>query len=174
MKAIRSITPGVGAYEPNTVFGKEGKKNVFGIKTEEINSSKYNPGVGSYNIAEKNKAKPKTTKIMDGKRKEAFEPKDPDLPGPGLYAPEKFTNTKQPKWTLGGNTLSSSMHGKLEKVNRGKPAVGQYDVDKAKKDGHKYTILGKKDINYDNKIPGPGSYRGEVDDKVKDAAPRWK
>ena len=34
--------------------------------------------------------------------------------------------------------------------------------------------MGKKDINYDNKIPGPGAYRGEAEEKVKDSAPSWR
>lgn len=35
-------------------------------------------------------------------------------------------------------------------------------------------MTGKKEINYDNKIPGVGTYRDQNDDKVKDSAPRWK
>jgi hypothetical protein len=35
-------------------------------------------------------------------------------------------------------------------------------------------MTGKVDINYDNKIPGPGSYRNQVEEKVKDSAPSWK
>jgi hypothetical protein len=137
MKSARSLTPGPGNYEIKEVFGKEGKKNAMGIRTQEINSSKYNPGVGSYNIAEKNKHKAKTIKIMDGKRKEAFEPKDPDLPGPGQYTVDKSTKTNLPKWTIGENTVSSSLHGKLEKSNRNKPAVGSYDINKSLKEGPK-------------------------------------
>lgn len=137
MKSLRSITPGPGNYEIKPAFGREGKKNTMGIKTEEINSSKYNPGVGSYNIADKNKHKPKSYKIMDGKRIEPFQPKDPDLPGPGQYTPDKLTNKNLPKWSMGEKTVSSSLHGKLEKANRGKPAVGSYDIERSQKDGPK-------------------------------------
>jgi len=140
MKSIRSITPGPGNYETKPVFGKEGKKNTMGLKTELINSSKYNPGPGTYNLAEKNKTNPKSYKMVDGKRQETFVPKDPDNPGPGCYTPEKVVNKNNPKWSFGEKTVSTSMHGKLEKSHGGKPAPGSYEVNKALKDGPKVQI----------------------------------
>lgn len=35
-------------------------------------------------------------------------------------------------------------------------------------------MLPKKEINYDNKVPGPGSYRDNIEEKLKDSAPKWK
>jgi hypothetical protein len=35
-------------------------------------------------------------------------------------------------------------------------------------------MYAKKDINYDNKIPGPGHYKDQVEEKIKDSAPSWK
>lgn len=137
MKSPRSITPGPGNYETKTPFGKEGKKNTMGMRTEEINSSKYNPGVGSYNVAERNKPKAKGYKIMDGKKEEVFKPKDPDNPGPGLYTPSKVDKSKQPQWTMGAHTPATSLHGKNQKSHGDKPAPGQYDHNKSLKDGPK-------------------------------------
>lgn len=141
MKPIRSLTPGPGNYETKPAFGKEGKKNTMGIKTEPINSSKYNPGPGTYSIAEKNKTNPKTYKIMDGKKQEVFAPKDPDLPGPGLYTPQKVSRNHQPKWSIGKKDYVTSLHGKLEKSHGNKPAPGSYEINTALKDGPKVKIF---------------------------------
>lgn len=137
MKSPRSITPGPGNYDTKAAFGREGKKYQMGMRTEEINSSKYNPGVGSYNLAERNKPNPKSYKIMDGKRDEPFKPKDPDNPGPGLYTPQKLNKDKQPQWTMGAHTPATSLHGRIQKSHGDKPGPGQYNVDKNMKDGHK-------------------------------------
>ena len=101
MKGVRSITPGPGNYETKPAFGKEGKKSSMGLKTELINSSKYNPGPGTYNLADKNKPNPKGYKIVEGKKQETFAPKDPENPGPGQYTPDKvmkkFMNVFMPE-----------------------------------------------------------------------------
>ena len=131
MKSIKSITPGPGNYNTRSLFGSEGKKNTIGMRTEFINSSKYNPGPGTYNIAEKNKNKIKTYKIVSGERQDAFLPKDPELPGPGHYCPKKIDNTNQLKWSIGCKSVSTSLHGKLEKSNRDTPAPGSYEVYKS-------------------------------------------
>lgn len=140
MKPERSLTPGPGNYESKPVFGKEGKKNSIGVKTELINSSKYNPGVGTYDLSEKNKPNPKSYKIMKGKRPDTFLPKDPDFPAPCDYTPEKRIKNTQPKWTLGKKDTVTSLHGKLEKSHRDKPSVGSYNIDKHLKDGPKVNI----------------------------------
>ena len=137
MKGVRSITPGPGNYETKPAFGKEGKKSSMGLKTELINSSKYNPGPGTYNLADKNKPNPKGYKIVEGKKQETFAPKDPENPGPGQYTPDKVNNTKLPKWSMGTNNVSTSHHGIIEKSLRGNPGVGDYDVNKSLKNGPK-------------------------------------
>lgn len=35
-------------------------------------------------------------------------------------------------------------------------------------------MTGKKEKNYDNKIPGPGEYKDANEEKIKDAAPSWR
>ena len=35
-------------------------------------------------------------------------------------------------------------------------------------------MRGKKDINYDNKVPGPGTYRRNTENNTKDSAPSWR
>ena len=136
MKSVRSITPGPGNYQTKPAFGQEGKKNSMGMRTEPINSSKYNPGVGSYNVADRNKPNPKGYKIMDGKRTETFAAKDPDNPGPGDYAPEKVKSNKH-KFSMGATNSTTGIHGRNEKSHRNKPGVGDYDVNKSLKDGPK-------------------------------------
>ena len=78
---------------------------------------------------------------MEGKKTETFAPLNPDNPGPGNYAPEKINNNKQHKYSMGANNVSTSLHGKLEKSNRNKPGVGDYDVNKSQKEGPKVIIF---------------------------------
>ena len=96
-----------------------------------------------------------------------------DNPGPGQYAPHRYTNTVRPK------TLSCKIGiGKRVDLNPGDkstPEVGNYNISKNIGNGGrpKYTMIGKGNAgDLGNKNPGRGQYENTNDIYRKN--PSWK
>jgi hypothetical protein len=168
-------------------FGK--KKDLdFGVP-EKIRSSQMVPGPGNYKEIDFKHVASKTTTYSFGK-----EPRMPgiksNIPGPGSYSDVKteFFKSSAPKFSQQKSQKpkelflnveeGSQFYGQSTDGIRGAfPGPGQYEVDpglaKVKPRTPSVVVMkSPKDINYNNKIPGPGSYDNDTI-KVKSTKPKW-
>ncbi len=77
-----------------------------------------------------------------------------DAPGPGKYSPKKKSLKKSPQHSMGKRRSR-----KAKKSQQ--PGPAKYTPVRQTLQGYKkieYSIGTKKEIDYDNKVPGPGSY----------------
>ena len=167
-------TPGPGQYEYKKYIGKEGPRITMSAKYNsrlEYGDKRYVPGPGQYDETNTNKYKNKTPSYRIGTAKRRGLYNSVDNPGPGQYAPDKYTNNirpKTPSWKIGT--------GKRPDLNQGDhstPGVGNYNISKNLGGGPKYTILGKGNVGgINNKNPGPGQY--ENSNAIYRKNPSWK
>ncbi len=129
IKDLRSTTPGPGNYNIDSNIGKgDAYKFSMGIKLiSKINLPPNYPGPGAYNMNDISKPNSKSFTISNlspSKNNKKM------IPGPGHYSPEKKTNN--PKWTMGSKSHSTSIIGRLKKLQEGNPAPGNYEISKSK------------------------------------------
>ena len=167
-------TPGPGQYEYKNYIGKEGPKITMSAKFNsrlQEGDRRYVPGPGQYDETNTNKYKNKNPSYRIGTAKRRGLYNSLDNPGPGQYAPDKYTNNVRPKtpsWKIGTGKRPD-----LNPGDKSTPGVGNYNISKNIGGGPKYTILGKGntgDIN--NKNPGPGQY--ENSNAIYRKNPSWK
>jgi hypothetical protein len=175
------------SYSVAFSFGKK-KELDFGIP-ERIRSSQVVPGPGNYKEIDLKHVASKTTTYSFAK-----EPRMPDIksnnPGPGAYTDLKvdlikktapkfsLSKTQKPKELFINLKEGSEFYGESTDALRNSfPSPGQYQIDaglsKIKPRTRSVVLLkSPKDINYNNKIPGPGSYENDSL-KVKSKDPKW-
>ena len=187
-------TPGPGQYEYKNFIGKEGPRITMSAKFR-TKIGENNPGPGQYDETNTNKYKNKTPSYRIGTAKRQGLYNSIDNPGPGQYAPDRYTDhvrPKTPSWKIGTGKRPD-----LNPGDKSTPGVGNYDISKSIGGGPKYSMVGKGNIGgIGNKNPGPGQYNNsnaiyrknpsvkregvpgpgtyEYDDRTKNAAPRYK
>lgn len=106
--------------------------------------------------------------------------KRPTTPGPGDYLTQrnKGFGTGGPKFSMGNSVNDDPI--KFTNLNLTKtqylqtvsnPGPGQYNLTAENLSPSYKFGEGTKDINYDNKLPGPGSYRPMT---TTNSAPQWR
>lgn len=168
----------------SVAFSSGGKRDLdFGIP-ERLKSSQIVPGPGNYN---KESTFSKTTKHSFSKTERMKGPATIS-PGPGSYlntTTDAFQK-KGPKFTVsktvrpkdlfinireGFQFFSKSTDGLRSEY----PGPGRYELDggNSKLKTRSVIILkSSKDIDYNNKIPGPGAYENDMT-RVKSVMPKW-
>ena len=168
-------TPGPGQYEYKNYIGKEGPKITMSAKFNsrfQEGDRRYVPGPGQYDETNTNKYKNKNPSYRIGTAKRRGLYNSVDNPGPGQYAPDKYTNTvrtKTPSWKIGTGKRPD-----LNPGDKSTPGVGNYNISKnIGTGGPKYTIVGKGNAgDLGNKNPGPGQY--ENSNAIYRKNPSWK
>ena len=154
-------TPGPGQYEYKNYIGKEGPKITMSAKFNsrlQEGDRRYVPGPGQYDETNTNKYKNKNPSYRIGTAKRRGLYNSLDNPGPGQYAPDKYTNNVRPKtpsWKIGTGKRPD-----LNPGDKSTPGVGNYNISKnIGSGGPKYSMVGKGNAgDLGNKNPGPGQY----------------
>ena len=168
-------TPGPGQYEYKNYVGKEGPKITMSAKFNsrlQEGDRRYVPGPGQYDETNTNKYKNKNPSYRIGTAKRRGLYNSLDNPGPGQYAPDKYTNNVRPKtpsWKIGTGKRPD-----LNPGDKSTPGVGNYNISKnIGSGGPKYTIVGRGNAgDLGNKNPGPGQY--ENSNAIYRKNPSWK
>ena len=92
-------------------------------------------------------------------------------PAPGVYNTEK-KQIEGPKFSIYGKLDATSVIGTELRRVRANPGPGTYKPDhkKINKNGGIFTIRSKLHVNYDDKVPGPGTYSRTFNKSVKGAS----
>ena len=167
-------TPGPGQYEYKKYIGNDGPKITMSAKFNSRlaeGDQRYVPGPGQYDETNTNKYKNKNPSYRIGTAKRQGLYNSVDNPGPGQYAPDKYTNNVRPKtpsWKIGTGKRPD-----LNPGDKSTPGVGNYNISKNIGGGPKYTILGKGNVgDTGNKNPGPGQYNDS--NAIYRKNPSWK
>ena len=168
-------TPGPGQYEYKNYIGKEGPKITMSAKFNsrlQEGDRRYVPGPGQYDETNTNKYKNKNPSYRIGTAKRRGLYNSLDNPGPGQYAPDKYTNNVRPKtpsWKIGTGKRPD-----LNPGDKSTPGVGNYNISKnIGSGGPKYSMVGKGNAgDLGNKNPGPGQY--ENSNAIYRKNPSWK
>ena len=163
-------TPGPGQYEYKNFIGKEGPRITMSAKFR-TKIGENNPGPGQYDETNTNKYKNKTPSYRIGTAKRQGLYNSIDNPGPGQYAPDRYTDhvrPKTPSWKIGTGKRPD-----LNPGDKSTPGVGNYDISKSIGGGPKYSMVGKGNIGgIGNKNPGPGQYNNS--NAIYRKNPSWK
>ncbi len=157
-------------------FGSTPKKLEFTKRT-------LTPGPGNYNESKTNHNR--SVSYSFG-RQEKLSMKSNFVPGPGAYlkpnenllgkrSPSFTINKSKPPVDLFPRTANISFYETTKKWEV--PSPNQYTIDlkiettKKKNPAYKFSKTTRM-INYDNRIPGPGAYKKEMN-VIKPNAPKW-
>ena len=168
-------TPGPGAYGFKEFIGKEAPKRTIGIKYNLSSNDLITPGPGHYSQINPYEYlhKNPNTKISKAKRVTDLNDLRNENPGPGQYNDDttiKNILKKNPSWKMG-----SSLRKSLSQADKSFPGVGNYTIsgDIGNFSPH-YTMRIKGMFsNYENDVPGPGTYKNEKMGLYKHY-PSWK
>ena len=167
--------PGPGSYSYKEFIGKEAPKKTIGIKYNLSSNDLITPGPGHYKQLNPNEYlhKNPNTKISKAKRITDLNDLRNDNPGPGQYNDDitiKNILIKNPAWKIGSSKRKS-----LNPADKSFPGVGNYTISgNLGNFSPHYTMRIKGALsNYENDVPGPGTYKNEKMNLYKHY-PSWK
>lgn len=169
------LAPGPGAYNCDSLVGKEGTKITIGMKLNKT-IDQGTPGPGAYRESKINFYKKSSPSTKLGKSIRLLKLlKANNNPGPGQYNnldSDKYIHLKSPSWKMG-----TSLRKSLSTTDISIPGVGRYSISgKPGDNSPKFSFLKRIHSLYKlkNDMPGPGQYESTNMSSIYNRSPSWK